>query len=128
MAKRSKTSRQIASLCVKWALDKKAFNVVFLDVRPWQGLNDYIVVCSAQSITHAQTIADHLIKSLKEKGIYNLGLEGYQQGKWILLDFNDVVVHIFFEYVREFYDIEGLWHAAPRIKIPKSYFQSYGKK
>lgn len=128
MHKSLKTARQIASQCVKWALDKKAFNVLFLDVRPWQGMNDFIVICSAQSIVHAEAIADHLIKSFKEKGIYNLGMEGYQQGKWILVDFNDVVVHIFFEYVRDFYDIEGLWHNAPRVKIPKSYFKNYGKK
>ncbi|MBI3019058.1 MAG: ribosome silencing factor [Deltaproteobacteria bacterium] len=114
-----KTSKQLALACAKMALDKKAFNVMLLDVRAWQGLNDYILICSAQSSIQAQTIAEEIRKKLKEEGIYNLGVEGYSQGKWILLDYNEVIVHIFYEYIREFYDLESLWQDAPRVKIPK---------
>ncbi|MBI3016737.1 MAG: ribosome silencing factor [Deltaproteobacteria bacterium] len=123
-----KTSKQLALVCAKMALDKKALNLMLLDVRAWQGLNDYILICSAQSSVQAQAIAEEIKRKLKEEGIYNLGVEGYPQGKWILLDYNEVVVHIFYEYVREFYDLESLWQDAPRVKIPKSYYGSYGKK
>ncbi len=123
-----KTSKQLALTCAKIALDKKAFNVMLLDVRAWQGLNDYIFICSAQSSVQAQAIAEEIKRKLKEEGIYNIGIEGYPQGKWVLLDYNEVVIHIFYEYVREFYDLESLWQSAPRIKIPKSYYRSYGKK
>ena len=123
-----KTSKHLALSCAKVALDKKSFNVTLLDVRAWQGLNDYILICSAQSQVQAQAIAEEIKRKLKEEGVYSLGMEGYPQGKWILLDYNEVVVHIFYEYVREFYDLESLWQSAPHVKIPKSYYRSYGKK
>ncbi len=106
MAKKEiKTSRQLALHCAKLALDKKAFNLILMDVRPWQGLNDYVLVCSAQSSVQAQTICDYIKETLKTTQLYPLGQEGHQQGKWILLDYNDVIIHIFYEYVRDFYDI-----------------------
>lgn len=101
---------------------------MLLDVQAWQGLNDYILICSTQSGVQAQAIAEEIRTKLKQEGITHLGMEGYGQGKWILLDYNEVVVHIFYEYVREFYDLESLWQEAPRVKIPKSYYRSYGKK
>ena len=124
----NKNSKQLALYCAKLALDKKAFNLILMDVSPWQGLNDYVLVCSAQSSVHAQTICDYIKETLKKENLYALGQEGYQQAKWILLDYNDVIIHVFYEYVRDFYDIENLWYDAPRVKIPKTYYKTYGKK
>lgn len=128
MSKNIKTSKQLVLECAKLSLSKKAFNPIILDVRPWQGLNDYIFICSAQSFIHAQTIADTIKQELKKQDIPCLGTEGYSLAKWILLDYNDVIIHIFDEYIRDHYAIENLWHDAPRIKIPKIVVKSRGKK
>lgn len=129
MKKNLKQSKQLALYCAKLALDKKAFNLMILDVKAWNGLSDYIVICSAQSSVQAQSIADHLKQKLKEENIECLHKEGYPLAKWILLDYNDVVIHIFDEYVRDYYAIENLWKDAPRVKIPKSYSgKSHGSK
>ena len=114
-----KTSRQLALQCAKLTLEKKALNVVLMDVRPWQSLMDYILICSATSPIQAQTIAKFIKETLKKEKIYDLGIEGYQEGKWILMDFNDVIIHIFYEYLRDVYDLETLWHDAKRIRTPR---------
>ena len=122
--KKIKTSKDLALYCSKLALDKKAFNVILMDITPWHTLNDYVLICSALSSVHAQTIIDTIRENLKkEANLHPLGLEGYAQGNWILLDYNDVIIHVLYEYVREFYDLENLWHDAPRLKIPKSYYK-----
>jgi len=119
---KSKTSKELALLCAKLALDKKTFNLRLMDIRPWKGLHDYVLICSATSFKHAQTIADHILETLKNnENILPVGLEGYESGKWILVDFHGVIIHIFYEYIREFYDLEGLWNEAPEVSIPKSY-------
>lgn len=118
-----KTPKQLALLAAKKALDKKAFNIVLLDVRPWQTLMDYTLIVSAQSTKQTQGIAKYIKESLKQEDIFPLNVEGMEQGKWILMDYNDVIVHVFFEYVRDIYDIEMLWHDAPRVRIPKSYYK-----
>lgn len=123
-------SKKLALQCAKLILDKKAFNLMILDVHSWNGLNDYIVICSAHSSIQAQTIADHIKQKFKEQNVRCLYSEGYPLAKWILLDYNDVIVHIFDEYVRDYYAIENLWIDAPRVKIPKTYYssKSHGSK
>ena len=113
-----KTSRQLALLCAKLVLEKKAFNLVLMDVRPWQSLMDYVLICSATSPIQAQTIARFIKDTLKQDNIHCLGTEGYGEGKWILLDFSGIVIHIFYEYLRDVYDLETLWHDAKRIRTP----------
>lgn len=123
--KKIKTTRQFVLNAAKLALDKKAFNLALLDVRPWHALMDYILIVSAQSTKHAQTISEHLKETFKKENIYSLSIEGVKEGKWILMDYNDVIVHIFFDYVRDIFDLEALWHEARRITIPKSYYTSH---
>ena len=80
---------------------------------------DYFFICSGTSDRQVQAIAEGIQEVLEGKGIRALGLEGTREGKWILIDYEDVVVHIFLEPVRQFYDLEGLWMDAPRINVQK---------
>jgi len=102
---------------LKVALDKKAENPVVIDLRELTTLADYFVVLSATSDTHARTIADEIKKKLKDKGILPLSVEGYENANWILIDYGDVIVHIFRPEFRELYNLESLWMDAPRIEI-----------
>jgi len=77
---------------------------------------DYFIICSGQSSRHVQGIASFIEESLAKEGIYPLGIEGFTQGSWILMDYNEVIIHIFYKPIREFYDLEGLWSSAKRIE------------
>jgi len=123
--KAHKTSRQVALKAAGLAIDKKAFNLILWDVRPWHLLMDYILILSGHSTKHTQTIAQHIRETFKEENIYSLGVEGLSEGKWILMDYNDVIIHVFFEYVRDFYNLEGLRQDAPKVSIPKSYYKRH---
>lgn len=79
-------------------------------------VTDFIVVCSADSDRGVKTIVDNIEKKFKLMGKRPLGIEGYTEGKWVLFDAGDVVVHVFYQPVREFFDIEGLWIDAPRVE------------
>lgn len=78
---------------------------------------DFIVLLSATSDRHARSMADHMREDLKKARVTPLGVEGYDGGQWILLDFGEVVVHIFQETARDFYDLDGLWIDAGNIPI-----------
>jgi ribosome-associated protein len=81
-------------------------------------ITDYFVICSANSDRGVKTIVDHIERKLKELGQRVIGIEGYTEGKWVLIDALDVVVHVFYQPLRRFYDLEGLWIDSPRIGIP----------
>ncbi|PTN37646.1 ribosome silencing factor [Desulfonatronum sp. SC1] len=95
-----------------WLEEKKARDISVLDVTPFSAVADVMVICSAQSARHAQALADWLLERYAEQGIGYLGMEGYTEGRWILVDGNDVLVHIFQEESREFYNLDGLWSRA----------------
>lgn len=116
---KTKTSKQLALSAASLALEKKAFNLALLDVRSCRSLMDYILICSVESTVQAQSICEYIREMLKRYNVQNLGIEGASEGKWILMDYNDVIIHIFHEYVRDVYDLEGLWHTAPRVKLPR---------
>lgn len=97
------------------AIDKKAGDVSVYDVRSLAGYTDYIVVCSGRSDRHVQAIAEGVALALGQRGENPVGIEGVERGHWALLDFVDVVVHVFYERARDFYDLDGLWSDAPRI-------------
>ncbi len=78
---------------------------------------DYFIICSADSGRVVKTVADTIEKKLKELGDKITGVEGYREGKWVLIDTTDVVIHVFYDPLRKFYDLEGLWIDAPRIKL-----------
>ncbi len=106
-------------LVVGAALNKKALKPVLLDMKGVTSFTDYFFICSGSSDRQVQAIAEGIQEALEEQGIRALGIEGMLEGKWVLMDYEDVVVHIFLEPVRQFYDLEGLWLEAPRIQISK---------
>ncbi|WP_231887711.1 ribosome silencing factor [Thermodesulfatator autotrophicus] len=106
----------LARLMAQLALDRKIHDLVILDVRGLSSYADFILVASARSARHVQGVADYLEEELYKQHITPLGIEGTTEGQWVLMDYGDVVFHLFFEPVREFYDIEGLWMDAARIK------------
>ena len=119
--KRRATSRQIAVTAARACDDKKVSEVIILDLRELTVLTDFFVIGSVRSDRQARAVNDELRPTLREKGYPPLGEEGLRTGKWALLDYGSVVVHLFQEDQREFYDLESLWGDAPRIDWkPKS--------
>jgi ribosome-associated protein len=103
------TPRRLAELAGRIALAKKAFDVRILDLRELSTVTDFFVICTAQVDIHAKAIADSILENLGKKGIKVWHNEGYQTSRWILLDYVDVVVHVFLKETREFYALEKLW-------------------
>jgi ribosome-associated protein len=106
---------QKAMLCARAASQFKAIDLILLDVRGLTSFTDYFLICSGKSSRQVQGIADNLEESLANLGIKPLGIEGRPEGHWILMDYADVVVHIFYEPVRYFYDLESLWSDAAQV-------------
>ena len=106
-------------LCVKAAVEKKAFDLVLLEMKKVTSFTDYFLLCSGKSDRQVQAIAQAIEEELEKEGIRPLGQEGKTEGRWILMDYADVVVHIFLEPTRGFYDLEGLWIDAPRVELEK---------
>lgn len=98
-------------------LDKKATNVVILDMRGLTSYADYMVIASGESERQVSAMAEHVREQLRAEGIRPIGSEGEDRGQWVLLDYGDVVAHLFVDEVRAFYDLEGLWADAPREMI-----------
>jgi ribosome-associated protein len=101
--------RRLAEMAGRLALEKKAFDVKILDLRKLSTVTDFFVICSAQVDIHAKAIADSILENLGKEGIKVWHNEGYQTSRWILLDYVDVVIHIFLKDTREFYALEKLW-------------------
>jgi ribosome-associated protein len=114
-------SWQKALLLVESALDKKAYDLVVLEVRDLTSIADYFIICSGRSDRQVQSISQGIEEKLGEHGVSAASIEGYTRGQWVLMDFSDVIVHIFYQPVREFYDLEGLWADAPRVELPEPY-------
>ncbi len=95
--------------------DNKAEDITILDVRGQSGFADFFIIAQGRSTKHVQGIAGKMRKNLSKIGIKCRGIEGEDEGKWILMDYEDVVVHLFYQPVRGFYDLEGLWTQAPRF-------------
>ena len=110
-----KDSKEKSIFCAQAALEKKAFNITILELKEVSAVADYFLICSGRSDRQVQAIAQGIDERMREKGVRPLGEEGMQQGRWILLDYADVVIHIFYDHVRLYYDLEGLWREAPRI-------------
>jgi len=110
-------TKQRALLCVNTLLEKKAKDLIVLEVREVSSIADYFIICSATSSRQVQALSSWLQEQLKKEGVRALGVEGETYGKWVLLDYDDVIVHIFYEPIRELYEIERLWADAPRMDI-----------
>ena len=110
-------SRRTAVAAARAALDKKAEEVLVLDLRGVSGYTDFLVIGSGGSDRQIEAIAESVEKELKAQGHRVDGSEGQRGGRWVLLDFGDVVVHVFHRDERAHYDIEGLWADAPRVEV-----------
>jgi ribosome-associated protein len=115
-------SKEKALACARAAIDKKAENVKILDLTESSGFTDYFVICSGMSDRQVQSISDSVDHEMSGAGHTILSAEGYADGRWVLMDMGDVVVHIFLDALREYYDLEALWADAPRVKIPSEYY------
>jgi len=109
---------ELAQRCVQFALDKKALDPIILDLRKVSSICDYLVVCSAQSEPQIKAIATGVEKSLKEDfGRESLAMDGFPTSQWVVIDYGDVMFHIFHEQKRPVYALEDLWSDAPQVAI-----------
>ncbi len=112
------TSQELTREIVKLLDSKKATDIVALQISGISTLGDYFVVASGTSSTQVKALADEVDRKLsKEFGIEAKRIEGYQSAAWILMDYYDVIVHIFYSETREFYGLERLWADAPRLEL-----------
>jgi len=111
-------SRDKALMCAWLAAGKKASDLVIMDVSALTTIADYFVLCNGRSDRQVQSIAQTIEEEMAKIGVRPLSLEGYQRGQWVLIDLNDVVVHVFYQPVREFYDLDRLWADAPKVEPP----------
>jgi len=101
--------KNLAKRIAKLALEKKAEDVVILDLRKLTKVVDFFVICSAESSLQVKAIVDHITEKLEERGIRAWHVEGYENLQWVLIDYVDVVAHVFLRETREFYALERLW-------------------
>ena len=111
--------KQLMEQIVKFADDKKARNITVLDISELTTLTDYFVICEGGSSTQVKAIVDEVEEKLSEQGVTVHGIEGFSSADWILMDYTDVVLHVFTEQSREFFNIENLWSDAKQIDVDK---------
>ena len=104
-------------LCLKIIRERKAIDPVLFEVGKLVSITDYFLIASGNSSRQVQAIARHLQRRMREQGFRPDGIEGEQEGHWVLMDYGDVVIHLFYQPIREFYDLEGLWIEAPRMDL-----------
>ncbi len=115
--KTSLTSEKLVELAARTLVAHKGQETLILDVKGLSSLGDYFIICSGGSKRHVLALAQHLQEALKQVGIKPLGAEGLDEGHWVLLDYIDVVIHLFIKPLRDFYDLEGLWVEANRLPL-----------
>lgn len=109
--------RTIARRAALFASDKQAIDIVVLDVRKVTDFTDFFVICTGAVDVHARAIADNIERELQLVGHKPLHTEGYSGGRWILLDYVDIVVHVFVGEARQYYSLERVWGDAPKLDI-----------
>ena len=106
-----------AKLCLRIIKQRKAINPILFEVGKLTSIADYFIIASGNSSRQVQAITRHLQKSMRENGFRAYGVEGEKEGHWVLMDYGDVVIHLFYKPIRDFYDLEGLWIEAPRVGL-----------
>jgi ribosome-associated protein len=119
ISKRNLESRKKALKLVEFVLEKKAIKPVILDVRKLTNICDYFVICSGETDKQTKAIYEEVLKKCEKNKIEIHHCENDNEAKWILIDFFDVILHIFNEEAREFYNLEYLWKEAKRVRIIK---------
>ena len=112
------SAEEKAALISQVVADKKAMDVVVLHMGDASSITDYFLICSGGSERQVRAIADAIDEQLGPSGIASRGIEGYREGHWILMDYGDVIVHVFSEDTREYYDLERLWRESKRVELP----------
>jgi ribosome-associated protein len=107
---------EIAQRAAAVAEEKKAQDIVILDIRGLSVFADYFVICHGTSQTQVQAIANGVKEKMEEAGVLIKGIEGMREGRWVLIDLGDVVVHVFHKEERDFYDLERLWGDARPVR------------
>jgi ribosome-associated protein len=106
---------------IRAAQDRKALDLSLLDLHEVSSFTDWFLICSGTSTRHTQAICDGIVEELKMSGLTPTHVEGYTKAEWILVDYLSLVVHVFVERARLFYDLERLWKNARRVAIPESF-------
>jgi ribosome-associated protein len=117
--KRNLQAKKFALAAAKLASERHCTDIVVLDLRDISPATDYFMIATGTSDRQMRSVADEICEAAKEQGQQRFGRAGYEQARWILLDFIDVVVHIFDAEYREYYDLELLWGDAKRLTIDK---------
>jgi len=104
-------------LAVRTIVAHKGIEPVLLEVEKFCSFADYFILCSGSSRRHVLALAQHLEETLSQAGVKPLGVEGLEEGQWVLLDYNTLIIHIFLDPLREFYNLEDLWSEAPKTLI-----------
>lgn len=115
-------AKQSALAAAAAAIDKKAERVKILDLGTLSGFTDFFVLCSGASNRQVHAIASSVETRLRESGRRAIAIEGLNEGRWVLLDFGDVVVHVFLDAIRDYYDLDSLWADAPRVPVPAEFY------
>ncbi len=110
------TSLQITRLCAQAADDRKAEDILALDLREISSVADFFVIASGSSEPHLKAIRNHIEAKLKEKGVVARGIDGFPMSQWVVMDYFDVLVHVFSKERREFYSLERLWGDAKQVE------------
>lgn len=110
-------SEELAHIVGKLADDKKAIDIIIMDMAGLTDIADYFVIASGTGERHVRTIADGIRDGMKEQQARPAAAEGYDEGRWIILDYQNVIVHIFLQSLRELYDLESLWIEAKKQRI-----------
>jgi ribosome-associated protein len=111
------TSREKAQIVAKASLEKAAEEVIALDVRNVVSFADIFVICTGRSDRQVRSITDAIEEAVRERGERPLGIEGYDEARWVLMDLADVIVHVFQHELRRRYDLERLWSDAPKLDL-----------
>ncbi len=112
-----RNSRETALLTAQAADDKKASDILILDLRGLTYITDYFVICSGSNPAQIGAVADWIEQTLAKTGVHPSHIEGQAEASWVLMDYGDVVVHIFDEQARVYYNLEKLWGDAPRVPL-----------
>ena len=117
----ARDAKDKALLLCGLALDKKAQDLALLEVGELTTIADYFIICSGRSDRQVQSIAEGIKEDGRKHGLRPISSEGVTRGQWVLMDFSDVLIHIFYEPVRRFYDLDGLWAGATAVELPEPY-------
>ena len=111
------SAEEKTALMSRIVADRKAMDVVVLDMRDASSITDYFLICSGGSERQVRAIADAIDEEMGRSSTASLGIEGYREGHWVLMDYGDVIAHVFSQETREYYNLERLWVNAPKIDL-----------